>query len=223
MAITLIQYQGGCLSFELGGKRTSLLAHQTPLYGDYSRLNGCPGSLSHYKHAKVINSAGSDLLSLINDILDIAKVEEGKMQLVIEPLVTVDLAEHLRRNFEHLAQHRGLEFHVDVAPNTPTPLFTDRQRLEQVLRNFFSNAFKFTHQGSVSLHIGPAPEGIRFKRIQASQGPVIALSVSDTGIGVAADKQDLIFEAFQQADGTTSRKYGGTGLGRRFRVSFRSY
>ena len=165
------------------------------------------------EHAKVINSAGSDLLSLINDILDIAKVEEGKMQLVIEPLVTVDLAEHLRRNFEHLAQHRGLEFHVDVAPNTPTPLFTDRQRLEQVLRNFFSNAFKFTHQGSVSLHIGPAPEGIRFKRIQASQGPVIALSVSDTGIGVAADKQDLIFEAFQQADGTTSRKYGGTGLG----------
>jgi CheY-like chemotaxis protein/HAMP domain-containing protein len=173
------------------------------------------GNLSEkqVEHAKVIHSAGSDLLTLINDILDIAKVEEGKMQLVIEALDTTDLAEHLRRNFEHVAQHRGLTFHVDVAANTPKTLFTDRQRLEQVLRNFFSNAFKFTHQGSVSLHIGPAPEGIRFKRIQATQGPVIALAVTDTGIGVPAEKQELIFEAFQQADGTTSRKYGGTGLG----------
>lgn len=173
------------------------------------------GNLSEkqVEHAKVIHSAGSDLLALINDILDIAKVEEGKMQLVIESLDVTDLAEHLRRNFEHVAQHRGLEFHVDVAPNTPSTLFTDRQRLEQVLRNFFSNAFKFTHQGSVSLKIGPAPEDVRFKRIQASQGPVIALAVIDTGIGVPKDKQDLIFEAFQQADGTTSRKYGGTGLG----------
>jgi CheY-like chemotaxis protein/HAMP domain-containing protein len=173
------------------------------------------GNLSEkqVEHAKVIHSAGSDLLALINDILDIAKVEEGKMQLVIESLDITDLAEHLRRNFEHVAQHRGLEFHVEVAPNTPSTLFTDRQRLEQVLRNFFSNAFKFTHQGSVSLKIAPAPEDVRFKRIQASQGPVIALSVTDTGIGVPKDKQDLIFEAFQQADGTTSRKYGGTGLG----------
>lgn len=165
------------------------------------------------EHARVIHSAGSDLLTLINDILDIAKVEEGKMQLVIEPLDTTDLAEHLRRNFEHVAQHRGLQFHVNVAPDTPTTLFTDRQRLEQVLRNFFSNSFKFTHQGSVSLNISAAPEGVKFKRIDASQGPVIALAVKDTGIGVPQDKQDLIFEAFQQADGTTSRKYGGTGLG----------
>ncbi|MFN3586687.1 MAG: response regulator [Moraxellaceae bacterium] len=165
------------------------------------------------EHARVINSAGSDLLALINDILDIAKVEEGKMQLVIEALEISDLAEHLRRNFEHVAQHRGLDFAVTVDPKTPSTMFTDRQRLEQVLRNFFSNAFKFTHQGSVSLHIGPAPEGVKFNRIQPSQGPVIALAVKDTGIGVAKDKQELIFEAFQQADGTTSRKYGGTGLG----------
>lgn len=173
------------------------------------------GNLSEkqIEHARVIHSAGSDLLTLINDILDIAKVEEGKMQLMIEPLDVTDLAEHLRRNFEHVAQHRGLQFHVNVAEGTPPTLFTDRQRLEQVLRNFFSNAFKFTHQGSVSLNIGPAPEGVKFKRIQASQGPVIALAVKDTGIGVPQDKQDLIFEAFQQADGTTSRKYGGTGLG----------
>lgn len=165
------------------------------------------------EHARVIHSAGSDLLTLINDILDIAKVEEGKMQLVIESLDVVDLAEHLRRNFEHVAQHRGLEFHVEVVPGCPPTLYSDRQRLEQVLRNFFSNAFKFTHKGSVSLKIGAPAEGVRFKRIDPSQGPVIALSVTDTGIGVPKDKQDLVFEAFQQADGTTSRKYGGTGLG----------
>lgn len=174
-----------------------------------------PGNLNEkqIEHARVINSAGSDLLSLINDILDIAKVEEGKMQLVIEALKVQDLAEHLRRNFEHVAQHRGLQFAVNVAEGTPVELFTDRQRLEQVLRNFFSNAFKFTHQGSVMLDIGPAPANVRFNRITADKGPVIALSVRDTGIGVAKDKQEQIFEAFQQADGTTSRKYGGTGLG----------
>lgn len=165
------------------------------------------------EHAKVIHSAGSDLLSLINDILDIAKVEEGKMQLVIESLELTDLAEHLRRNFEHVAQHRGLDFGVELAPGTPRALFTDRQRLEQVLRNFFSNALKFTHQGSVRMHIGPAPESVVFKRIQQPHSQVVALSVIDTGIGVPKEKQELIFEAFQQADGTTSRKYGGTGLG----------
>jgi CheY-like chemotaxis protein/HAMP domain-containing protein len=173
-----------------------------------------PGNLNdkQIEHARVINSAGSDLLSLINDILDIAKVEEGKMQLVIESLKLTDLADHLRRNFEHVAQHRGLQFIVDVAPGTPDAIFTDRQRLEQVLRNFFSNALKFTHQGSVTLSISAAPADMKYNRMQPS-GPVVALAVKDTGIGVAKDKQNLIFEAFQQADGTTSRKYGGTGLG----------
>ncbi|MDF3029781.1 MAG: sensor histidine kinase/respose regulator [Moraxellaceae bacterium] len=165
------------------------------------------------EHARVIHSAGSDLLSLINDILDIAKVEEGKMQLVIDTLDVTDLAEHFRRSFEHVAQHRGLELHVNVAPDTPPALHTDRQRLEQVLRNFFSNALKFTHQGSVSLNISRAPDDIKFNKIKAGVGPVIAFAVKDTGIGVPKDKQELIFEAFQQADGTTSRKYGGTGLG----------
>jgi CheY-like chemotaxis protein/HAMP domain-containing protein len=174
-----------------------------------------PGNLTEkqIEHARVINSAGSDLLSLINDILDISKVEEGKMELVIEALALNDLADHLRRNFEHVAQHRGLEFAVDIAPDAPSTMYTDRQRLEQVLRNFFSNAFKFTHQGSVKLKISAAPADMKFNRIQSSQGPIIALAVTDTGIGVAKDKQGLIFEAFQQADGTTSRKYGGTGLG----------
>ncbi|MGH8492077.1 MAG: response regulator [Moraxellaceae bacterium] len=174
-----------------------------------------PGNLTEkqIEHARVINSAGSDLLSLINDILDISKVEEGKMELVIEALALNDLADHLRRNFEHVAQHRGLEFAVNIAPDTPAMIYTDRQRLEQVLRNFFSNAFKFTHKGSVQLNISAAPDGMKFNRMKPGQEPVIALAVVDTGIGVAKDKQGLIFEAFQQADGTTSRKYGGTGLG----------
>jgi CheY-like chemotaxis protein/signal transduction histidine kinase/HAMP domain-containing protein len=173
-----------------------------------------PGTLNEkqIEHARVIHSAGADLLSLINDILDISKVEEGKMELVIEALELNDLADHLRRNFEHVAQHRGLQFSVDIDANSPPALFTDRQRLEQVLRNFFSNALKFTHQGGVSLNISTAPEGTKYNRMQPN-GPVIAFAVKDTGIGIAKDKQGLIFEAFQQADGTTSRKYGGTGLG----------
>ena len=165
------------------------------------------------EHAKVIHSAGADLLSLINDILDISKVEEGKMELVIESLALTDLADHLRRNFEHVAQHKNVEFGVDLMPGVPHAIFTDRQRLEQVLRNFFSNAFKFTPHGSVRLRIALAPTDVRFNRIQPAQGPVLALSVIDTGIGVPKDKQQIIFEAFQQVDGTTSRKYGGTGLG----------
>ncbi|MES2918941.1 MAG: response regulator [Pseudomonadota bacterium] len=173
------------------------------------------GNLSEkqVEHARVINSAGSDLLSLINDILDIAKVEEGKMQLVIEPLGTADLADHFRRSFDHVAQHKGIALNVSVQPGAPATLFSDRQRLEQVLRNFFSNALKFTQQGSVSLDISLAPDDIRYNKIKPGVGPVVAFAVSDTGIGVPKDKQDLIFEAFQQADGTTSRKYGGTGLG----------
>ncbi|MDF2447031.1 MAG: chemotaxis protein CheY [Moraxellaceae bacterium] len=173
------------------------------------------GNLSEkqVEHARVIHSAGSDLLSLINDILDISKVEEGKMQLVIESLDINDLADHFRRSFEHVAQHRGLEFKVDVAPGSPVTLFSDRQRLEQVLRNFFSNALKFTHQGGVYLDISTAPEDMKYNKIKPGNGAVIAFAVRDTGIGVPKDKQELIFEAFQQADGTTSRKYGGTGLG----------
>lgn len=165
------------------------------------------------EHARVINSAGSDLLTLINDILDIAKVEEGKMQLTVEPLATSELADHFRRSFEHVAQHKGIALNVSVQPDAPAMLFSDRQRLEQVLRNFFSNALKFTHQGSVSLDISLAPADIRFNRIKPDAGPVVAFAIRDTGIGVPKDKQDIIFEAFQQADGTTSRKYGGTGLG----------
>lgn len=164
------------------------------------------------EHASIIHAAGADLLSLINDILDIAKIEEGKMQLVIETLNIQDIGDDLKRYFSHVAQEKNLQFVVSVAEDAPSYIATDRQRLEQVLKNFFSNAFKFTHHGRVSLHIGLADKEIRFKQLKTEQA-VLAFAISDTGIGIAKDKQDLIFEAFQQADGTTSRKYGGTGLG----------
>ncbi len=165
------------------------------------------------EHAQVIHSAGADLLTLINDILDIAKVEEGKMQLVIDALKLSDFVEDIQRGFAHIAQHKGLRFEVELAPGLPECIYTDRQRLEQILRNFFSNAFKFTHQGGVTLRIHPVVDATPLRRLQQPVETLVAFSCIDTGIGVPTAKQELIFEAFQQADGTTSRKYGGTGLG----------
>ena len=158
--------------------------------------------------AKTINAAGTDLLSLINDILDLSKIESGTVSLEIGDVTLPDLVENLNRTFRQLAEERHLAFVIDVEPDLPRAVRTDSKRLQQVLRNLLSNAFKFTEKGSVSLRIGSA-EGSPLRA--GSQW--LALSVTDTGIGIAEDKQRIIFEAFQQADGTTSRKYGGTGLG----------
>ena len=153
------------------------------------------------KFAESIYSAGNDLLSLINDILDIAKVEAGKLDVRAETLQVARLADGLRGLFEPLAADKGLSFGVSVEPQVPATLYTDRQRLEQILKNLLSNALKFTEQGQVSLTLAP----------QAGGG--IVFLVRDSGIGIAADQQEAIFEAFHQADGTTNRRYGGTGLG----------
>ena len=158
--------------------------------------------------AKTINAAGTDLLSLINDILDLSKIESGTVSLEIGDVTLQDLVENLNRTFRQLAEERHLAFVIDVEPGLPRSVRTDSKRLQQVLRNLLSNAFKFTEKGSVSLRIASA-EGSPLRA--GSQW--IAMSVTDTGIGIAEDKQRIIFEAFQQADGTTSRKYGGTGLG----------
>jgi CheY-like chemotaxis protein len=165
------------------------------------------------EHTKVIHSAGSDLLTLINDILDIAKVEEGKVQLVIEEISIQDIKNHLARTFEAIALQKGVQFIINIDPTVPSHLFTDKQRVEQIMRNLLSNAFKFTEQGSVTVKIHLPATDTAFSYLKNNQEPVIALSVIDTGIGIDPDKHALIFEAFQQADGTTSRKYGGTGLG----------
>lgn len=166
------------------------------------------------EHAQVVHSAGSDLLSLINDILDISKIEEGKMDVIIDDVSVEELGESFRRSFTHLAESRGLSFSVELADNVPEHFYTDRQRMEQVIKNLLSNAMKFTESGgSVRLRIDAPTEQKDLPSQSLIAGQTVRLSVIDSGIGIAPEKQRLVFEAFQQADGTTSRKYGGTGLG----------
>jgi CheY-like chemotaxis protein/CHASE3 domain sensor protein len=153
------------------------------------------------KYAQTIQSSGNDLLTLINDILDLSKIEAGHVEIRPESISLAQLAGDIRRMFEPVAQDRRLKFDVVIAPECPPSMTTDPQRLEQVLKNLLSNAFKFTEAGSVEFAIRPAGE----RRI--------AFSVSDTGVGIAEPQQQSVFEAFRQADGTISRKYGGTGLG----------
>lgn len=158
-------------------------------------------SAEQVKFAESIYSAGNDLLNLINDILDISKVEAGKLEIRPENTSVARLVEGLRGLFQPLATDKQLDFQVDMQDGAPLMLFTDRQRLEQVLKNLLSNAVKFTEKGSVNLLVAMAPnEGIAF-------------TVRDSGIGITADQHESIFEAFRQADGTTNRRYGGTGLG----------
>ena len=158
-------------------------------------------SAEQVKFAESIYSAGNDLLNLINDILDISKVEAGKLEVRPENSSVTRLVDGLRGMFEPLAADRKLGFQVEIQPGAPIMLYTDRQRLEQILKNLLSNAVKFTEQGQVSLSVSSASEG------------GIAFTVRDSGIGIAPDQQESIFEAFRQADGTTNRRYGGTGLG----------
>ncbi|MFL6676479.1 MAG: response regulator [Massilia sp.] len=153
------------------------------------------------RFAQTIYSAGNDLLNLINDILDISKVEAGKLELQPEELPLRRVVDTLARTFEPLAHQKQLDFSVAVAPNVPATIHTDRQRLEQVLKNLLSNAVKFTEAGGVSMTVGATREGW------------IQFAVQDSGIGIAAEQQERIFDAFHQADGTTSRRFGGTGLG----------
>ena len=165
------------------------------------------------EHARVINSSGRDLLLLINDILDLSKVEEGKLELVPEPIELIDLTQKLQAQFEAQAEVKGIDYIIHVDPGLPAAIQADEQRLSQILRNFLSNAFKFTEKGSVELTIEPLnrPLVLDDHTLQPEDG--IVFQVKDSGIGIPRDKQQLIFEAFQQVDGTISRKYGGTGLG----------
>jgi signal transduction histidine kinase len=154
------------------------------------------------KFAQTIHASGLDLLSLINDLLDLAKIESGAVTaLNFAPARFSDLRDDLERNFRQVAQEKGLQFAIVLDQGLPDALRTDAGRLKQVLKNLLANAFKFTSRGGVTLQISPRGGG------------QVAFAVTDTGIGVAPEKQQLIFEAFQQADGSTSRQYGGTGLG----------
>jgi CheY-like chemotaxis protein len=164
--------------------------------------------------ARTIHSAGSDLLALIDDILDLSKIEAGRMDVEPAEVQIVDVRGYVEQAFAPQAEEKGLTFLVEVDEEVPSAIVTDPQKLQQVLRNLLSNAVKFTDNGSVTLKVGPPPEGLVFDApaLRAATG-VVGFTVADTGIGISDDKLALIFEAFQQADGTTSRKYGGTGLG----------
>jgi signal transduction histidine kinase len=152
------------------------------------------------KFANTIYTAGNDLLALINDILDISKIESGKVEVHTETVRLEGLRESLGRTFEPVAAEKQLVFSVSIDPDVPAAIETDAQRLDQVLKNLFSNALKFTERGEVAVSILMVGENIEF-------------AVRDTGIGIPFHQQAIIFEAFRQADGTTNRKYGGTGLG----------
>ncbi|MES3001874.1 MAG: HAMP domain-containing protein, partial [Pseudomonadota bacterium] len=161
-----------------------------------------------------INSSGSDLLHLINDILDLSKIESGTVTVEIEEVTFNGLRDNIDRNFRHVAEAKNLPFHIYFNENLPRAMDSDPKRLQQVLKNLLSNAVKFTSQGHVEVRVGLVTEGWSADHPSLSQAPhVVAFAVEDTGIGVPPEKQRLIFEAFQQADAGTSRKYGGTGLG----------
>jgi len=159
------------------------------------------------EYSRTIYSAGTDLLELINDILDLAKIESGTMSLDIEQIALADLETSLEQTFRQVAHNKELSFTIERDEKLPPTIYNDSKRLQQVLKNLLANAFKFTEQGGVKLQIGIATKAGEV------DNSMIAFAVSDTGIGISVEKQKIIFEAFQQADGTTSRKYGGTGLG----------
>ncbi|MET7452282.1 HAMP domain-containing protein [Streptomyces sp. NPDC005574] len=206
------------MSHELRTPLNSLLI-LAKLLADNAEGNLSPKQV---EFAETIHGAGSDLLQLINDILDLSKVEAGKMDVSPTRIALVQLVDYVEATFRPLTAEKGLDLSVRVSPELPATLHTDEQRLLQVLRNLLSNAVKFTDSGSVELVIRPAggdvPVAIREQLLETgslrdADGDLIAFSVTDTGIGIAASKMRVIFEAFKQADGTTSRKYGGTGLG----------
>ncbi|HEX6898967.1 MAG TPA: HAMP domain-containing protein [Thermoanaerobaculia bacterium] len=164
--------------------------------------------------ARNIHSAGTDLLTLINDILDLSKIESGTVTVEAEEITFNSLRDSVERTFHHIAESKSLPFYVEVSPTLPRTFSSDPKRLQQILKNLLSNAFKFTTQGHVSMAVRDVTEGWSPDHpVLGRAQTAIAFSVVDTGIGIAPEKQRLIFEAFQQADAGTSRKYGGTGLG----------
>lgn len=164
--------------------------------------------------AKIIHSSGNDLLMLINDILDLSKIESGTVLVEGSELRLEDLQSYVTRTFKHVAESKNVEFITALDPRLPKTMFTDAKRLQQIIKNLLSNAFKFTHEGQVRLTVEPVTSGwSQYNEDLNRASGVLAFTVADTGIGISEDKQMIIFEAFQQADGSTSRKYGGTGLG----------
>jgi signal transduction histidine kinase/CheY-like chemotaxis protein/HAMP domain-containing protein len=198
------------MSHELRTPLNSLLI----LSDQLSKNGGGNLTLRQVEFAQTIHSSGNDLLALINDILDLSKIESGTVVVDVGEVWFKDLQDYVDRTFRHVAESKRLEFQLAFAPDLPSAIYTDAKRLQQILKNLLSNAFKFTDRGTVSLEVRAVKHdfsGDDAAQARAASG--VAISVHDTGIGIPPEKQLIIFEAFQQADGSTSRKYGGTGLG----------
>ncbi|MGM0805665.1 MAG: CHASE3 domain-containing protein [Bacillota bacterium] len=159
--------------------------------------------------ARVIHSSGQDLLNLINDILDLSKVEAGKLEIMLSEVNLSEFPSNLERNFTHIADQKNLNFTINVTPDVPTLLQTDEKRFQQIIKNLLSNAFKFTEKGSVSVSVKKVQTDVIYNGVDYW----LEVAIKDTGIGIPKEKHELIFQAFQQGDGATIRKFGGTGLG----------
>lgn len=179
-----------------------------------NKKDNTPLTDKQLEYAKTIHSSGENLLKLINDILDLSKVESGKMDVNLEKINLEELAEDIERLFNPIALQNKLYFKIEIEKGLPKEIVSDSLRLQQIINNLLSNAFKFTHNGGVTMNIcRPKVSDISNFDIEGDIDKLISIEISDTGIGIPLDKQELIFEAFKQSDGTTSRKYGGTGLG----------
>ncbi len=163
--------------------------------------------------AMVVYDSGNQLLSLINEILDLSRIEAGKVEMHFESVPMEILAGNIQDHFAHMAKEKGLELEVDIGKALPGEIRTDRKRAEQIIRNLMANAIKFTEAGRITVRMETPQKGVNLFRSGLAPSNAVAISIRDTGIGIPRDKQKIIFEAFQQADGTTARKYGGTGLG----------
>jgi HAMP domain-containing protein/signal transduction histidine kinase/DNA-binding response OmpR family regulator len=198
------------MSHELRTPLNSLLILAQQLYENHE------GNLSdkQVSYAKTIHSCGDDLIQLINDILDLSKIESGYISTDFTQLAFRDVANFVETTFKHISENKNLRFKIELDEQLPASLETDAQRLNQILKNLLSNAFKFTEKGEVRFRIYESERGWRLSNPNLDNAKkVVAFEIKDTGIGISKDKQNIVFEAFQQAEGSTSRKYGGTGLG----------
>ena len=198
------------MSHELRTPLNSLLILAQQLYENHD------GNLNdkQVSYAKTIHSCGDDLIQLINDILDLSKIESGYISTDFVNVQFNEITAFVETTFKHISENKNLRFSIGLDDNLPTSIETDTQRLNQILKNLLSNAFKFTEKGEVKFRIYDANNNWRQHNPNLDKArKVVAFEIRDTGIGISKDKQNIIFEAFQQAEGSTSRKYGGTGLG----------
>jgi hypothetical protein len=177
-----------------------------------SKTDHSPLTDKQLEFAKTIYSSGTDLLKLINDVLDLSKIEAGKMDVNYENMNLEEFLDYVERSFRQIAVDKGLEFKINLDKQLPESILTDTQRVQQIINNLVSNAFKFTKEGGITVNVG-RPSQHDFPKLNLDRAKAICIAICDTGIGIPAEKQLFIFEAFRQSDGTTSREYGGTGLG----------